>query len=205
MTRGQRLMEMGLILGLNASGADPRSAWLRAGWWWWGVRPATLGFLGTVSPRGPGGSPSLDECVRECKPLPLRKRNSHSPGREAREEAGWPFLAIELRLFPELQAVWSQWNLHINRGTRPLKEGRKGLTRSLVYRLPGYSEHNKKLQISFPTSQRSAWFVQDFYCPLLKYYPGSELQSHRSSPIWRGRCPKPMLPAHSSYDWNPGV
>lgn len=126
---------------------------------------------------------------------------SYSPGQEASQEAGWPFFVIELRLFPELQAVWSQWNLHINRGTWPLKEGRRGLKRSLVYRLQGYSEHNKKLQISFPTSQGSAWVAQDFYCSLLKYYPGSELQSRRSSPICLARAlPQTSAPC-SQLQW----
>lgn len=30
----------------------------------------------------------MDECVRDLIPLPLRKRNSDSPDREAGEEAG---------------------------------------------------------------------------------------------------------------------
>lgn len=58
-----------------------------------GVRPAALGLPGAVlSPRGPSGSPSFDACVREWRPLPLRKRHSHSPGGEAREERADLFL-----------------------------------------------------------------------------------------------------------------
>lgn len=77
----------------------------------------------------------------------------------------------------------------MNRRTRPLKEGKKGPSGLLAHRgrlfhhLQGYLEHNKKLQISFPTNQRSTWFTQEFYCCLLKYYSGFEVQSRRSSSI----------------------
>lgn len=93
----------------------------------------------------------------------------------------------------------------MNRRTRPLKEGKRGPQRlagsprnRLLYHLRGYLEHNKKLQISFPTSQRSPWFTQEFYCWLLKYYSGFEVQSLRSNPICLAWLPQAQHSAPSS-------